>query len=159
MKPTYDLPDGVAEILAKSLQVGAGTGMSSISNKRVAAGWTDSSVLTCTWTTGTCGLLFGATAGIVRGTTPILFSLVTGLQWFGLGSVYYGTFISPPRIEQASTVQSLNYILTCPTFHTRHEKASYCKTWSWISDHFRPEDRSKYHWRCCFGRNYGRAPP
>ncbi|KAF3769575.1 hypothetical protein M406DRAFT_248692 [Cryphonectria parasitica EP155] len=60
-----ELPDGVTEILAKSLQLGAGA--------------------------GTCGLLFGATAGVVRGTTPVLFSIVSGLQWFGLGSVYYGT--------------------------------------------------------------------
>ncbi|KAK7742022.1 hypothetical protein SLS53_004608 [Cytospora paraplurivora] len=61
-----DLPDEVGHILVKSLQLGAGA--------------------------GACGTLFGATAGIIRATpTPFLFSLVTGFQWFGLSSVFYGT--------------------------------------------------------------------
>ncbi|KJR88374.1 uncharacterized protein SPSK_07869 [Sporothrix schenckii 1099-18] len=33
----------------------------------------------------------GAASGIVRSTTPVLFSLVTGAQWFALGSSYYGS--------------------------------------------------------------------
>lgn len=37
-------------------------------------------------------MLFGATSGIIRGVkTPILFSLVSGFQWFGISSVFYGT--------------------------------------------------------------------
>lgn len=39
---------------------------------------------------GACGLLVGATTGILRTNTPVLFSLVSGIQWFGLGSVFYG---------------------------------------------------------------------
>ncbi|ROW12620.1 hypothetical protein VMCG_00686 [Cytospora schulzeri] len=61
-----ELPDEVTQILVKSLQLGAGA--------------------------GGCGMLFGATAGIIRLTpAPLLFSLVTGFQWFGLSSVFYGT--------------------------------------------------------------------
>lgn len=49
---------------------------------------------------GACGTLFGATSSIIRGVkTPVLFSLVSGLQWFGIGSVFYGTiYPSPGRI-------------------------------------------------------------
>lgn len=37
-------------------------------------------------------MLFGATSGIIRGVkTPVLFSLVSGFQWFGISSVFYGT--------------------------------------------------------------------
>lgn len=36
-------------------------------------------------------MLFGATSGIIRGVkTPVLFSLVSGFQWFGISSVFYG---------------------------------------------------------------------
>ncbi|KAK3322230.1 hypothetical protein B0H66DRAFT_195294 [Apodospora peruviana] len=38
---------------------------------------------------GALGLFVGATAGIVRTSTPVLFSLVTGGQWFALSSSYY----------------------------------------------------------------------
>ncbi|ERT01228.1 hypothetical protein HMPREF1624_02470 [Sporothrix schenckii ATCC 58251] len=55
----------VADILVPSLQVGLGA--------------------------GTIGLFVGAASGIVRSTTPVLFSLVTGAQWFALGSSYYGS--------------------------------------------------------------------
>ncbi|ROV87594.1 hypothetical protein VSDG_09622 [Cytospora chrysosperma] len=61
-----ELPDELSQIIVKSLQLGAGA--------------------------GGCGMFFGATAGIIRSTpTPLLFSLVTGFQWFGLSSVFYGT--------------------------------------------------------------------
>lgn len=39
------------------------------------------------------GLFTGAVAGIVRTSTPILFSLVSGAQWFSLGTSYYGQFV------------------------------------------------------------------
>lgn len=64
VKTKHELPGPGGDILTKSLQIGASA--------------------------GACGLLFGATAGIVRGTTPVLFSLASGFQWFGLGSIYYG---------------------------------------------------------------------
>lgn len=36
-------------------------------------------------------MLFGATSSIIRGVkTPVLFSLVSGFQWFGISSVFYG---------------------------------------------------------------------
>ncbi|KAK7747108.1 hypothetical protein SLS62_009163 [Diatrype stigma] len=38
--------------------------------------------------TGVMGTVFGAGAGIMRGTAPALFALVAGLQWFSLGSTY-----------------------------------------------------------------------
>ena len=37
-------------------------------------------------TTGTTGLLFGAVSGVLRSTTPTLFALASGIQWFTLGS-------------------------------------------------------------------------
>ncbi|KAG8165513.1 hypothetical protein KVR01_004065 [Diaporthe batatas] len=59
-------PDEAVDVLAKSIQLGAGAGV--------------------------CGILFGATSSIIRGVkTPVLFSLVSGFQWFGISSVFYGT--------------------------------------------------------------------
>ncbi|KUI65061.1 hypothetical protein VM1G_00642 [Cytospora mali] len=61
-----DVLDGFTQTILNSLQVGAGA--------------------------GACGMLFGATAAIIRSApTPVLFSLVSGFQWFGLSSVFYGT--------------------------------------------------------------------
>lgn len=39
---------------------------------------------------GAIGLFVGAASGIMRNTVPVLFSLVTGAQWFALGSSFYG---------------------------------------------------------------------
>lgn len=59
-------PAEPGDLLAKSIQLGAGAGV--------------------------CGMLFGATTSIIRGVkTPVLFSLVSGFQWFGISSVFYGT--------------------------------------------------------------------
>lgn len=59
-------PDEAGDVLAKSIRVGAGAGV--------------------------CGMLFGATSSIIRGVkTPVLFSLVSGLQWFSISSIFYGT--------------------------------------------------------------------
>ncbi|KAG6364955.1 hypothetical protein INS49_006560 [Diaporthe citri] len=59
-------PDEAMDVLARSVQLGAAA--------------------------GACGMLFGATSGIIRGVkTPVLFSLVSGFQWFGISSVFYGT--------------------------------------------------------------------
>ncbi|KAI1082360.1 hypothetical protein F5B20DRAFT_34106 [Whalleya microplaca] len=38
--------------------------------------------------TGTMGMVVGAGSGIVRSAPPTLFALVSGLQWFALGSTY-----------------------------------------------------------------------
>lgn len=82
-----EVPDELAEIVARSLKIGASTGMCTVTKISININsLTDWHGLG----TGACGVLFGATAGIVRGTTPVLFSLVSGIQWFGLGSVYYG---------------------------------------------------------------------
>lgn len=48
--------------------------------------------------TGTCGLLFGATSGIIRGSPVALFSLFTGAQWFSLASVFVGMHTSHTRL-------------------------------------------------------------
>lgn len=57
--------DEAVDVLARSIQLGAGA--------------------------GACGILFGATSSIIRGVkTPVLFSLVSGFQWFGISSVFYG---------------------------------------------------------------------
>ncbi|OBT46673.1 hypothetical protein VE00_02568 [Pseudogymnoascus sp. WSF 3629] len=41
--------------------------------------------------TGVSGLLFGAVGGVLRSTTPTLFALASGLQWFTLGSTFWAT--------------------------------------------------------------------
>ncbi|OBT83948.1 hypothetical protein VE02_06840 [Pseudogymnoascus sp. 03VT05] len=41
--------------------------------------------------TGVSGLLFGAVSGVLRSTTPTLFALASGLQWFTLGSTFWAT--------------------------------------------------------------------
>ncbi|PSR78449.1 hypothetical protein BD289DRAFT_122469 [Coniella lustricola] len=82
---TQERSVGTTNLLADSLRVGAGV--------------------------GAVGLLFGATAGIVKGTTPILFSLSTGIQWFSLSSAFYGTrYAALARlgpVDQATPSQKL----------------------------------------------------
>lgn len=39
---------------------------------------------------GIAGLTVGSIAGVLRGTTPVLFSIVSGLQWTALGGTYWG---------------------------------------------------------------------
>ncbi|KAK0738466.1 hypothetical protein B0T18DRAFT_422097 [Schizothecium vesticola] len=58
------LPPEIMAILAPSLQVGTGV--------------------------GAVGLFAGAVHGIAKSGSPILFSLVTGVQWFALSSSYMG---------------------------------------------------------------------
>ncbi|ELR02343.1 hypothetical protein VC83_01389 [Pseudogymnoascus destructans] len=41
--------------------------------------------------TGVSGLLFGAVGGVLRSTTPTIFALASGLQWFTLGSTFWAT--------------------------------------------------------------------
>jgi hypothetical protein len=42
--------------------------------------------------TGTSGLLVGGTAGVLRSTTPTLFALASAVQWFTLGSTFWGKY-------------------------------------------------------------------
>ncbi|KAL2135447.1 hypothetical protein VTI74DRAFT_8433 [Chaetomium olivicolor] len=62
-KQKQSLPPEVMEILAPSLKVGA--------------------------VAGTCGLFAGAAAGIVRSAPTLFFSIISGGQWFTLGTSYY----------------------------------------------------------------------
>ena len=39
---------------------------------------------------GTAGVLFGSVAGILRSAHPVLFAAGAGMQWFGLGAVFWG---------------------------------------------------------------------
>ncbi|GKT54013.1 hypothetical protein ColTof4_06169 [Colletotrichum tofieldiae] len=39
--------------------------------------------------TGTIGMFSGIAVGIVRDSTPALFALASGIQWFALGSSYW----------------------------------------------------------------------
>ncbi|KAK1996568.1 hypothetical protein LX36DRAFT_580138 [Colletotrichum falcatum] len=57
------LPPGLVDLMGPPLKVGA--------------------------VTGTIGLFSGIAAGIVRDTTPALFALASGIQWFALGSSYW----------------------------------------------------------------------
>ncbi|OCK80734.1 hypothetical protein K432DRAFT_416509 [Lepidopterella palustris CBS 459.81] len=40
---------------------------------------------------GGAGLVVGGVSGIVRSATPILFATAAGIQWFALGSTFWGT--------------------------------------------------------------------
>lgn len=60
--PSLALPPEIMDILYPSLKVGAAA--------------------------GGVGLFVGAVGGIMRNTTPVLFSLFSGFQWFTLGSSY-----------------------------------------------------------------------
>jgi hypothetical protein len=42
---------------------------------------------------GMSGLLFGGVAGILKSSTPTLFAIASGIQWFTLGSTYWGQYI------------------------------------------------------------------
>ncbi|CAN8097362.1 unnamed protein product [Discula destructiva] len=60
------LPNGTENIVTRSLQVGAAT--------------------------GALGLFWGTVGGIATGSkTPIIFTMANGLQWFGQGSMFYGS--------------------------------------------------------------------
>ncbi|KAE9372353.1 hypothetical protein N431DRAFT_439465 [Stipitochalara longipes BDJ] len=60
-----DLPPEILEIIWPALQVGGLSGMS--------------------------GMLVGGFAGVIRSTTPTLFALASGIQWFTLGSTFWAS--------------------------------------------------------------------
>lgn len=39
------------------------------------------------------GLIVGGFAGVLRGSTPFLFALASGIQWFTLGSTFWGKWV------------------------------------------------------------------
>jgi hypothetical protein len=47
---------------------------------------------------GPVGLLVGGIGGTLRSSTPILFALVSGIQWFALGSTFYGMWLLPSSL-------------------------------------------------------------
>ncbi|KAF9877470.1 hypothetical protein CkaCkLH20_05170 [Colletotrichum karsti] len=57
------LPPGLVDLMGPPLKVGAAT--------------------------GTVGLFSGIAAGIIRDSTPALFAVASGIQWFALGSSYW----------------------------------------------------------------------
>ncbi|KAG9515401.1 hypothetical protein KCV07_g7476, partial [Aureobasidium melanogenum] len=40
---------------------------------------------------GAAGFVTGSVAGVIRNSPPLLFALGSGIQWFGLGTTYWGT--------------------------------------------------------------------
>jgi len=46
-----------------------------------------------THTVGAAGFVTGSVAGVIRNSPPLLFGLGSGIQWFGLGTTYWGEFI------------------------------------------------------------------
>lgn len=117
-----EVPYELTEIVARSLQIGASAGMCTVTKTQHQP--------QCTQLTGmgngigACGVVFGATAGIVRGTTPVLFSIASGIQWFGLGSVYYGKPSMSPRGSESGGAGTM---LTC---EQRHEEHGAGKAWA-----------------------------
>jgi hypothetical protein len=43
-----------------------------------------------TKTPGAAGFVTGSVAGVIRNSPPLLFGIGSGLQWFGLGTTYWG---------------------------------------------------------------------
>ncbi|KAI4757409.1 hypothetical protein E4T52_07543 [Aureobasidium sp. EXF-3400] len=43
---------------------------------------------------GAAGFVTGSVAGVIRNSPPLLFGLGSGIQWFGLGTTYWGEFMS-----------------------------------------------------------------
>lgn len=74
---------------------------------------------------GSCGLVVGGIAGITRSRTPILFALASGVQWFGLGSIYWGEF---KRVQLSIVTDAMKgsraFIVRawCPYKGSPHEK-------------------------------------
>jgi hypothetical protein len=46
-----------------------------------------------TKTPGAAGFVTGSVAGVIRNSPPLLFGIGSGLQWFGLGTTYWGESI------------------------------------------------------------------
>jgi hypothetical protein len=46
-----------------------------------------------TETSGAAGFVTGSVAGVIRNSPPLLFGIGSGLQWFGLGTTYWGESI------------------------------------------------------------------
>lgn len=95
-------------------------------------------------------MLFGATSGIIRGVkTPVLFSLVSGFQWFGISSVFYGT---PSPCLAGPLIGGSNREFIILTFCCRHKETSNSEIWSGTQRHAGPEGRCKCNSRrrlCC----------
>lgn len=91
-------------------------------------------------------MLFGATSGIIRGVkTPVLFSLLSGFQWFGISSVFYGIHSPCPARPLAG---SSNIEVIVLTSCYRHKKTSNSKVWPGAQRHAVPESRCKCNsWR------------
>lgn len=47
-----------------------------------------------THSAGAAGFVTGSVAGVIRNSPPLLFGLGSGIQWFGLGTTYWGEFMS-----------------------------------------------------------------
>jgi hypothetical protein len=43
---------------------------------------------------GASGLIVGGVSGLLRSSPPVLFAAVSGIQWFALGSTFWGMFMS-----------------------------------------------------------------
>jgi hypothetical protein len=56
------------------------------------------------------GLVVGGFGGILRGSTPFLFSLVSGIQWFTLGSTFWGRYFLITHPESALMFSSIKRI-------------------------------------------------
>lgn len=61
---------------------------------------------------GSAGFLVGGFAGLSRLTTPGLFALVSGFQWFALGSTFWGTCSHQVLSSPAAPI---------PLLHARYE--------------------------------------
>src|SRR5579862_8127086 len=43
---------------------------------------------------GASGLIVGGVSGLLRSSPPVLFAAASGIQWFALGSTFWGMFMS-----------------------------------------------------------------
>jgi hypothetical protein len=54
---------------------------------------------------GASGLVVGSFAGVIRSSTPFLFALASGIQWFALGSTFWGKWIMPAHQALANSME------------------------------------------------------
>jgi len=60
---------------------------------------------------GLCGLFFGGVSGVLRTTTPLLFALGAGVQWFTLGATFWGAraiFLQKSGLERRTSSDTVS---------------------------------------------------
>lgn len=107
-----ELPPELLSILGSSLKVGGVTGvLPYISETFTMSARTSKGVVSAQQTftdvglsEGICGIFVGAIGGVLRSATPKLFAVASGIQWFALGSTFWGMFKASKCVSGLSLI-------------------------------------------------------